>query len=189
VKRFLPIVLWIIVPCVLAGCSNAPSGVAANNVSVQSSPASLSTAPAALPQQSAPAKSASPVSRAGLTTSNVERAILSMLDDYRIGGGIRVEGIQEQNAQNAAVADLRFEAFEYPTTFEGNLIPKKNFKPKAMPRDKSRLPSPEEMFPPRKAVYSKDGKAILARYTDGRWVLKEVRWGFDKSVRGSVELR
>ena len=104
----------------------------------------------------------------GLTDSKVETAVNAMLADWRLGGNVRVKGIQELPQQNSASAD---------------------FKPKTMPQGQDRLPSMEEMFPQKKAVYSKDGKAILSRYTDGRWVLKEVRWGFDTGIKGTVEIR
>lgn len=29
----------------------------------------------------------------------------------------------------------------------------------------------------------------LANYNDGRWVLKQVNWGFDTGVKGTVEIR
>ncbi len=51
------------------------------------------------------------------------------------------------------------------------------------------IPDPDEMFPQRKVTYSKDGKATLSKYNDGRWVLKAVNWGFDTGVKGTVEIR
>lgn len=125
----------------------------------------------------------------GLTNAKVETAVAAMLSDWRLGGSVSVRGIQEIPQQNAAIADLQFQQFEYGTTHEGGLVRAKDFKPKPMPNDRTRMPSMEEMFPQRKATYSKDGKAILARYNDGRWVLKEVRWGFDAGVKGTVEIR
>lgn len=124
-----------------------------------------------------------------LTNDKVQTAVDSMLSDWRLGGNVRVRGIQEIPNQNAAVADLQFEQFEYGTTLEGGLVKAKDFAPKPMPQGQDRLPTMDEMFPQRKAVYSKDGKAILSRYNDGRWVLKEVRWGFDTGVKGTVEIR
>ncbi len=125
----------------------------------------------------------------GLTDAKVETAVNSMLSDWRLGGSVSVKGIQELPQQNAAVADLQFNGFEYGTTFEGGLVKAKDFKPKPMPQGIDRMPAMDEMFPQRKAVYSKDGKAILSRYNDGRWVLKEVRWGFDTGVKGTIEIR
>lgn len=174
------IVLLITLMSLLTGCeavgSNAPH------------PGPESTAPV---RSSSPAvsKSISPPPAESLTTAKVETAIESLLDEFRFSGSVRVSGIQEQPAQNTAIADLQFDVFEYATSFEGNLLKKKNFNPKPLPQDKTRLPSPEEMFPPKRTIYSKDGRAILARYTDGRWILKEVRWDFDKGVKGSVEVR
>ena len=140
---------------------------------------------------SSPSSSSQATSSAnqGLTNAKVETAVAAMLSDWRVGGSVSVKGIQEIPQQNAAVADLQFEQFEYGTTNEGGLVKAKDFKPKPMPKDRSRMPTMEEMFPQRKASYSKDGKAILARYNDGRWVLKEVRWGSDTGVKGTVEIR
>lgn len=128
-------------------------------------------------------------SNQGLTNAQVETAVTSMLSDWRLGGSVSVRGIQEIPQQNSAIADLQFNDFQYGTTYEGGLVKAKDFKPKPMPKDQSRLPTMEEMFPQRKTTYSEDGKAILARYNDGRWVLKEVRWGFDAGVKGTVGIR
>lgn len=125
----------------------------------------------------------------GLTNSKVEVAVADLLSDWRLGGSVSVRGIQELPQQNSAVGDLQFNNFQYGTTYEGWLIKGKDFKPKSLPNDQSRLPSMGEMFPQRKVVYSKDGKALLSRYNDGRWVLKEVRWGFDTGVKGIIEIR
>lgn len=125
----------------------------------------------------------------GLTNATVKTAVAAMLSDWRVGGSVSVKGVREIPQQNAAIADLQFEQFEYGTTNEGGLVKAKDFKPKPMPKDRSRMPTMEEMFPQRKAIYSKDGKAILERYNDGRWVLKEVRWGSDTGVKGTVEIR
>ena len=110
-----------------------------------------------------------------------------MLSDWHLGGSVSVRGIQEIPQQNSAIADLQFNDFQYGTTFEGGLLKAKDFKPR--PKSNDPIPHPDEMFPQRKVTYSKDGKAILSRYNDGRWVLKEVRWGFDSGVKGTVEIR
>lgn len=141
------------------------------------------------PQSSSFSPSSTTSTSDGLTSSKVETAVNSMLNEWRLGGSVRVKGVQEVPNQNSAVADLQFDNFEYGVTNEGGLVKAKEFKPQQMPKDQSRLPTMEEMFPQRKAVYSKDGKAILSRYTDGRWILKEVRWGFDTGVKGTVEIR
>lgn len=104
-----------------------------------------------------------------------------------MGGSVSVTGIQEIPQQNAAVADLRFNGFEYGVTFEGQLLRTKDFKPPK--KSGQAIPPPEEMFPPRKVIYSKDGKATLAKYNDGRWVLRQVHWGFDTGVKGNVEIK
>lgn len=123
-----------------------------------------------------------------LTNAKVETAVNSLVSDFRLGGSISVKGIQEIPQQNVAVADLQFDNFEYGVTNEGGLVRAKDFAPKSIPQDRSRLPSMEEMFPQRKSVYSKNGKATLSHYTDGRWVLKEVNWGFDIGIKGNVEI-
>lgn len=122
-----------------------------------------------------------------LTSNQVETAVSEMLSGFRLSGSVRVRGIREIPQENIAVADLQFEGFEYPVSFEGGLLRAKDFKP---PKPSgAAIPPPSEMFPPRKVSYSKDGRATLSKYTDGRWVLKSVGWGFDTSVKGSVEIR
>ena len=127
-----------------------------------------------------------PAKAESLTNAKVEKAIAELLKDWRMGGSVRVKGIREIPEQNAAVADLQFQQFEYGVTNEDQLIRAKDFK---MPAKSGKLiPPPEEMFPPRKISYSKEGKATLTRYNDGRWVLNSVHWGFDTGVKGSVEI-
>ena len=109
------------------------------------------------------------------------------LIDWRLGGSVSVRGIQEVPQQNSAVADLQFNSFEYGTTFEGGLLKSKDFKPK---KDSGKMiPDHDELFPQRKVSYSKDGKATLSKYNDGRWVLKAVNWGFDSGIKGNVDVR
>lgn len=125
-----------------------------------------------------------------LTNSKVETAITAFLSEWRIGGNIIIRGIQEIPQQNAAIADLQFNNFEFAVTGTDELIRAKDFKP---PKKSGQLiPQPEEMFPPKKITYSKQGKAILAKYNDGRWVLKEVRWHDGIAccgVKGNVDIR
>lgn len=122
-----------------------------------------------------------------LTNASVETAVATMLSDWRMGGSVSVRGIQEVPQQNAAVADLQFNNFEYGVTYEGQLIRASKFKIPA--KSGKMIPSPEEMFPPRRVSYSRDGKATLGKYNDGRWVLKAVNWGFDTGVKGNVDIR
>jgi hypothetical protein len=115
-----------------------------------------------------------------LTNAKVESAVTRTISDYRFNGSISVEGIQELPQQNSAVADLRFNGFEYPVTNEGRLMKTKDFHPKSYPENRKptdQLPSMEQMLPPRKVSYSGSGRGVLTRYNDGRWVLKEVSWG------------
>ena len=123
----------------------------------------------------------------GLTNSKVETAVADLLSDWKMGGSVSVRGIQENSQTNSAVADLQFSDFEYGVTFEGQLLKKSQFKVPA--KSGNPIPPPEEMFPPRKIKYSKDGKATLSKDNDGRWVLKAVNWGVDSGVKGTVDIR
>lgn len=134
-------------------------------------------------------KQATTITSEGLTSAKVETAVNSLVGDFRLGGRVSVKGVQELPQQNAAVADLQFDNFEYGITNEGGLIKAKDFAPKSMPKDHTNYPTMEEMFPQRKISYSQDGKATLSHYTDGRWVLKDVRWGLDTGINGNVEIR
>ena len=49
----------------------------------------------------------------------METAVNSLMSDFRLGGRIIVKGVQELPQQNAAVADLQFDNFEYGITNEG----------------------------------------------------------------------
>lgn len=125
-----------------------------------------------------------------LTKTQVEPAITTLLSNWRIGGSISVKGIQEVPKQNMAIADLQFNNFEFAVTGNDELLRAKDFKP---PKKSNQLiPPPEEMFPQKKITYSKQGKAILTKYNDGRWMLKEVNWQ-DRvaccGVKGNVEIR
>jgi|GEM_PF-6167922 len=156
------------------GCNRSQSSTPTpSNPSSGSSTTTQST-PASTPNQ-------------GLTNSKVETAVADLLNDWKMGGSVSVRGIQENSQTNSAVADLQFSDFEYGVTFEGQLLKKSQFKVPA--KSGNPIQPPEEMFPPRKVKYSKDGKATLSRYNDGRWVLKAINWGFDTGVKGTVEIR
>lgn len=110
----------------------------------------------------------------GLANSKVEAAVNDLLSDWRMGGSVSVRGIQEIPQQNAAIADLQFNAFEFAVNGTDELLRVKDYKP---PKKSGQLvPSYEEMFPPKKIKYSRQGKAMLTKYNDGRWVLKSVNW-------------
>lgn len=158
------------------GCSKTSDTSASSGSSPSSSSSSPSTpsAPVSTPNQ-------------GLTNAKVETAVADLLSDWRMGGNISVRGIQENSQTNSAVADLQFNNFEYGVTFERQLLKKSQFKVPA--KSGNPIPPPEEIFPPRKVSYSKDGKATLSKYNDGRWVLKAVNWGFDSGIKGNVEIR
>lgn len=122
----------------------------------------------------------------GLSTSNVESVVQARLAKYRLGGSVSVKGIHEVPEQNAAVADLSFNQFEYAATYQGVLVEASKYQsPK--PINPGEIPSMEGMFPARKASYSGQGKAYLKKYNDGRWILEEVSWG-GFSLTGSTEL-
>lgn len=126
-----------------------------------------------------------------LAPSDVEPAVNQMVSRYRLGGNIKVSGIREVPKENTATADLQFEGFEFATDLEGgHLIEAAKYKPsdtkQRNPTDP--LPSMDEMFPPRKQVFNNQGTAILTKYNDDRWVLKEVRWG-GYSVMGTIEVQ
>lgn len=125
-----------------------------------------------------------------LTDAKVEAAAIDLLRDWRLGGSVSVRGIQELPQQNSAVADLQFNAFEFGVNGTDQLLKAKDFKPPK--RSGQLIPSYEEMFPPKKITYSKQGKATLTKYNDGRWVLKQVNWHDGIAccgVKGNVEIR
>ena len=107
----------------------------------------------------------------GLNDSNIEAAASALLRNYRFSGDIQVKGIQEIPNQNAAIADLRFNGFEYAVTDSGQLLETSKYRA-PQPTSQSQLPSMEQMFPNRKTSYNVLGKALLKRYTDGRWILE-----------------
>lgn len=129
-------------------------------------------------------------SNQGLTNAKVETAVADLLSDWRMGGSVSVRGIQENSQTNSAVADLQFNNFEFGVTHLGELLRSKDFKPRKP--SGSGLPHPDELFPQRKVSYSKSGRATLAKYNDGRWVLKQVNWHDGIAccgVTGNVEIR
>lgn len=138
----------------------------------------------------------SPAAGNPLSPNKVESAAAEMVGKYRIGGRIVIEGVREISKENTAVADLRFEGFEFATTNDGGkLLEARQYKPPAdlsKRRPTDPLPSVEEMFPNRKQSYNGKGTAMLTHYNDGRWVMKEVRWGsgfFSFTVSGSINLQ
>jgi hypothetical protein len=157
------------------------------SIACRQSPDSGYQPPSSSSSSSSSTGSTSSTSNQGLTNAKVETAVADLLSDWRMGGSVSVKGIQEIPQQNSAIADLQFNNFEYGATFEGGLLRKKDFKPRKPSGDA--IPHPDEMFPQRKISYSKDGKATLSKYNDGRWVLKAVNWGFDTGVKGNLEIR
>ena len=137
--------------------------------------------------QSEATSSASSSSGGGLTNSNVQGAVRSFMSEFTKGGNINVEGVQELPNQNAATADLRFSNWVCSTTYEGGLSKQT---PPPVTRDKFGMPS--STFGLRLRTYNMSGLAVLKRYNDGRWVLKEVRVGSGLNtitIRGTQEVR
>lgn len=160
----------------LSGCNTSQSSTSSPSGPSTSS-SNTSRTPVSTPNQ-------------GLTNSKVEAAVADLLSDWRMGGSVSVKGIQEIPQQNAALADLQFNNFEYGVTFEGGLLRKKDFKPRKPSGDA--IPHPDEMFPQRKVSWSRDGRATLSKYNDGRWVLKQVNWNDGIAccgVKGNVDIR
>lgn len=152
----------------------------------------LAALPACRSEVSIPGSSttSSSTSSQGLTNAKVEKAVADILTDWRIGGTVSVRGIQEIPQQNSAIADLQFNAFEFAVNGTDQMIRAKDFKPPKKSGDV--IPSYEEMFPPKKITYSKQGKATLTKYNDGRWVLKQVNWHDGIAccgVTGNLEIR
>lgn len=137
-----------------------------------------------------------PKTENSLAQNKVEAAAGQMVAKYRINGRIVVEGVRELPKENAAIADLRFDGFEFATSNDGGqLLEARQYK---TPADLSKrrptdpLPSMEEMFPNRKQTYNGKGTATLTHYNDGRWVLKDVRWGsgfFTFTVTGNINIQ
>jgi hypothetical protein len=122
-----------------------------------------------------------------LTTGNVQRAVSTFMRDFTKGGQINVEGVQELPNENAATADLRFVNWVCSTTYEGGLS-----KQTPPPVTYDRFGMPSSTFGLRLRTYNTSGLAVLKRYNDGRWVLKEVRvgQGFNTiTISGTYEVR
>ncbi len=171
----------------LSGCSKKGDSV---NISTTTN----TTNPSTTSSQSTSSVQRTEDTSGKLTNAKVESAVTRMISDYRLGGSVSVDGIQELPQENSAIADLRFNGFEYPVTNEGRMIKARDFKPKSMPERRNPgdpLPSMEQMFPPKKLSYSGSGRGVITRYNDGRWVLKEVNWGQSVNtvwVKGTVPI-
>ena len=117
-----------------------------------------------------------------LTNTKVENAVSRLLGNLSVGGSVTVEGIQEQSQQNSATADLRFNGFQYKADMAGTPLSKDRQAPKRP--DVNDPNFYDEVYKHgtqqvQTRTYSGRGTAILKRYNDGRWVLKEVRWEFN----------
>lgn len=125
------------------------------------------------------------------TTDKVQRAVDKALDWTRKGGRAMVLGIQEIPRENAARADLRFDGFQYNA----------NSYDLPISRDQKTPPEPDirdpnwgqKMYQNRAGqvhteTYTGQGTAILKHYTDGRWVLTGVQFGFH-GVDSNIEVK
>ena len=129
--------------------------------------------------------------RGTLTNASVETAINKLTNNLRIGGSLTVVGIQELPQDNAARADIRFNGFQYKSDMAGTPLSKDKSTPK-----EPDVKSPnfyDEMYKygtqqVQTRNYSGQGFAVLKRYNDGRWVLKEVHWEFN-AWAGNVEIQ
>lgn len=122
-----------------------------------------------------------------LTNSNVQQAVQSFMSGFTKGGNIIVEGVQELPNENAATADLRFSGWVCSSTNEGGLS-----KQKPPPVTYDRYGMPSSTFGLRLVTYNTSGLAVLKRYNDGRWVLKQIRVGngFNAvNINGTQEVR
>jgi hypothetical protein len=122
-----------------------------------------------------------------LTNDGVEQAVRDFMSGFTKGGEIEVDGVRELPNENAATADLRFVNWVCTTTAEGGLSKQS---PPPVTRDQFGMPS--TVFGPRLRTYNVRGQAVLKHYTNGRWVLTEVRVGsgFNTvTVSGSVVVR
>jgi len=161
---------------------SAASSNANSNHSPQNTAAAANTS-----NQLEATSSASGSSGVGLTDGKVQLAVRSFMRDFTKGGSINVEGVQELPNQNAATADLRFSNWVCSTTYEGGLS-----KQAPPPVTHDRYGMPSSTFGLRLRTYNTPGLAVLKRYNDGRWVLKEVRVGsgFNTvTISGTQEIR
>jgi len=119
-----------------------------------------------------------------LTEERVQNAVDRMLDEWQVGGSVRIRGIQENKEQSSAVADLIFDNFEIEKA--GMEYVKKG------KYQNSGNPIWESFNNHRVVKISGGGQARLSQYNDGRWVLKGVTMGrgFDAvTFTNDIELR
>jgi hypothetical protein len=136
-------------------------------------------------------KSATETDTNKLTNAKVEEAVNRLTGNLRVGGSIGVEGIQELPQENAARADLRFVNFQYKSDAAGTPVSSDKQAPK-----KPEINDPnfyDQMYKygtqqVQTKNYSGQGFAVLKHYSDGRWVLKEVHWGFN-GWTGNVDIK
>ncbi|MGE0885797.1 MAG: YARHG domain-containing protein [Blastocatellales bacterium] len=126
-----------------------------------------------------------------LTTENVQRAVVQLLDWTKKGGTARVIGIREVPQQNIAQADIRFEDFQYNSTDLGTPVSKNQ-----APPPKPDINSPNYWSDMAKYTtqqvrvsrFSGEGVGILKHYNDGRWVLTGVQFNF-VGVSGNIQIQ
>lgn len=126
-----------------------------------------------------------------LSNAKVERAVNQLTSNLRVAGAISIEGIQELPQENSARADLRFTNFQYKSDMAGTPLSSNRQAP-----EKPQINDPnfyDKMYRyGTQQVYTKNysgpGFAVLKHYNDGRWVLKEIQWQFNRWV-GDVDIR
>lgn len=126
-----------------------------------------------------------------LTNAKVEQAVNQLTSNLRVGGSIGVDGIQELPQENAARADLRFVNFQYKSDSAGTPVSSDRRAPEKPETNDPNFYDKMYKYGTQQVQtrnYSGQGFAILKHYSDGRWVLKEVHWGFN-GWSGNVDIK
>lgn len=118
---------------------------------------------------------------APLTNINVNRAVNQALDWTRKGGGpATVVGIREIPQENLAVADVRFDNFQFNANIYNIPTQKDEVTPPQPAADSPTFNQQMAEWPSRQrhvAQYTGTSQALLTHYNDGRWVLTKVNIG------------
>lgn len=193
-RRRLPILLLCgliglaVIALVSALISRQPSaGDSYSGTQSSSSQSSATTRPANQSVNVTITSPSTPTPSNPLAATTVQQAVRNFMRAYTKGGDINVEGVREIPNQNAATVNLRFANWICSTTYEGGLSTET---PPPVTRDRYGMPS--SAFGLRLVTYNTSGQAVLERYNDGRWMLKQVRVGdgFNAvTVSGTLEVR
>lgn len=109
-----------------------------------------------------PSQKPAETAQSSLTNEKIERAIDKLFGSDKISGSVKVLGVQEIPAQNAARADIRFDNLNYTSRGAGITF--------------------------HQPIYSGSGSATLSRYNDGRWVLNTVSIRPLETYTGSIPI-